>query len=293
MNFNRSTAILVFTVAAAVGCNDTTRVMPTAPSLPATQLTPSVPTPSRSGAMAGSVSDAAWRPLSSALVEIIDGPHAGLSTTTNSRGDFGFAGTFDESTRIRASKEGHVASIRTVNPFCERCNPNWWVHFYLESLATSLNLAGDYAVTFVADSACVSLPQEVRTRRYEASITLRSPEDGPANSLFRVALTGARFTEHYGAFDLRVAGDYVVTELGDAHGGAGVVEEVAADSYLLFAGRFEPSVTDPSSIEGALVGSVDFCKATNGLQYGDRCPGSDVPDIRCPSANHRLIMRRR
>ena len=294
MKFTKQTATLILTVAAALGCDDTSRAMLTAPSPPA-QSTPAAPEDRPSlHAMAGQVADAAWRPLSGALVEIVDGPDAGRSTITNAKGEFGFSGSFDESTHVRASKDGHVSATRPLNPFCERCNPNWWVFFNLESLATTMNLAGDYTVTFLADRACVGLPQEARTRTYEAVVSLYSPEGGPANSLFRVALTGAKFTEHYSAFDIGVAGDYLRAELGDAHGGAGIVEEIAANSYLLFAGGFEPSATDRSTIAGALVGTVDSCTSTSELRVGDRCTaGGGVTHVQCRSSNHRLIMQRR
>lgn len=35
---------------------------------------------------------------------------------------------------------------------CDRCNPQRWIHFYLEALARPANFAGDYTLTFVADS---------------------------------------------------------------------------------------------------------------------------------------------
>jgi hypothetical protein len=295
VNFNTRIASLVIILAASLGCDQTGRVMPTAPSPTSAQptLAPSETGP-RLTAIAGTVADVAWRPLAGARVEVVDGPHAGRSTTTNAQGDFFLSGIFDDTTHFRASKEGHVADTRPLNAFCVACNPNWWVHFYLESLATSVNLAGDYTLTFIPDSRCASLPEEVRTRSYDATVTQRSGPGGPVKSFFYVSLTGAKFLERHGSFDMGLADNYLRAELGDGHGEPGLMEEVAANTYLTFGGRLEATVTDASTIAGSLVGDVDFCTFASASVIRNRCHATvAVIHTHCPSQNHRVMMRRR
>ena len=112
-------------------------------------------------------------------------------------GTFRLAGDFDETTHFRATKDGHVASTLPLPPACAACNPNWWIHFSLEALAPHPNLAGDYTLTVIANSACASLPDEVRTRTYDATVTLRSGPEFPANSRFDVSLSAPPFLEHH------------------------------------------------------------------------------------------------
>ena len=80
------------------------------------------------------MSDSALRPIAGARVELLDGPQAGASTTTNALGEFVLSGTVDDTSRFRASKAGHVAANATIVPDCDRCNPRRWVHFYLSVL---------------------------------------------------------------------------------------------------------------------------------------------------------------
>src|SRR6478752_9708762 len=109
---------------------------PSAPS-PVSPTAPQPTPPPSSGItfMRGTVSDTAFRSLAGARVEVLDGPQAGMSTTTDSDGGFSFNGSFDVATRFRASKEGHVTDTETLQPFCARCNPNWWINFSLLDVA--------------------------------------------------------------------------------------------------------------------------------------------------------------
>ena len=183
---HRFTAFLLLTLAVA-SCSDHGSVAPvtTAP----TPLTPPAP-PSRSVFMRGTVDDTAFRQRAGARVQVVSGPQAGLSTTTDSSGDFSFSETFDQTTQFRASHDGYATATRTLQPFCAQCNPNWWINFSLEVLAPPVNLAGDYTLTFVADSTCGGLPNELRTRSYAVTIPPAS-STGSANAYFPVAVSGA------------------------------------------------------------------------------------------------------
>jgi hypothetical protein len=243
--------------------------------------------------LAGSVSDAAWRPLAGARVEVVDGPHAGLSTTTDARGEYRLTGAFDDTTHFRATKENHVAATWPLPAICARCNPQWWIHFYLESLTSPAGIAGDYTLTFVADSACAGLPDEVRTRTYEATVTLTSRPGEPANSRFDATVTGGTFVERYNSFTIGVAGDYVRAELGDGHGGPGLVEQIAPRTYVTLGGTIAASVTDTSTIAGSFVGAFERCELAS--EWGSRfsCDGGVVSHGRCSSQSHAFSLRRR
>ena len=173
--------VLVLGLALA-GCDGS----PSSPSPESPPGSPSSPPGSPSGSIqvAGSVSDAAWRPLAGARVEVVDGPQAGLSTTTDGSGEFRLSGNFDDTTHFRATKDGHVASTWPLPAACGPCNPDWWIHFSLEALAPHPNLAGDYTLTVIANSACTSMPEALRTRTFDATLTLHSGPQCPSKTRF-------------------------------------------------------------------------------------------------------------
>ena len=185
--------VLLVLAQGLVGCGST-RSSPS-PSAPSTVAQP-IPPVGGLMFMKGTVYDTVFRPLAGARVEVVDGPQAGLSTTADTSGEFSLTGVFDDATRVRATKDGHVTAIRTLQPFCATCNPNRWINFSLEVLAPPVNMAGDYTLTFIADSACTTLPNEVRTRTYAATIPLASNAI-PANAYLDVTVTGATFFKDY------------------------------------------------------------------------------------------------
>ena len=286
------TRVLVFVLAGVfAGCDGNRTPGPSAPT--PVQLPGPPPTPARVQ-LAGTVSDAAWRRLAGARVEVVDGPQAGLSTTTDAGGGFRLSGTFDNTSRFRAIKEGHIAATWPLPPSCALCVPNWWFHFYLEALAPHANIVGDYSLTFIADSACTDLPGEMRTRTYGATVTLASALDVPdQSSRFTVTLTSSRFLQHYNSFTIGVAGNYLAAYLGDAHGSPGLIEQIAPNTYLTLEGMIRASVADASTISSSLDGVVDRCELPT--EWGSRYSCSTGDATRrapCSSQNHQLILTR-
>ena len=294
-NRTRSGLVLLLLAQGLAGCGRSTTPNPTAPTGPtvAPAPTPS-PTPPPNGELIqGSVSDTAFRPLAGTTVEVLDGPQAGTSTTSDATGHFSLTGTFDDTTRFRATKEGHAAATGTLRPTCARCDPRWWIQFTLEVLAPPVNMAGDYTLTFIADSACVDLPNEVRTRTYAATIT-----PGSANTNFQVALSGASFFPSpgsfpsHGSFPIGVAGNYVGFWFADP----ALVEEIAANTYVVLYGAAGASVgaSGMSTIAVSWDGSFEYCagKSTMG-QSGDCSSIQTVAQAECESKNHQLILTRR
>ena len=255
------------------------------------------PPPAGSEFIRGIVYDTALRPLDGATVEVLDGPQAGISTTTNGDGGFSLAGTFDDTTRFRATRAGHVAETATPRP-CGGCNPPRWLFFELDVLTPPVSLAGDYSLTFIAHGVCEGLPEQVRTRTYAATITNRSPSDRPATA-FDVSVSGASFRNDLAwgggpSLQIFVAGDYLSLGFADFHGSPGLVEQVAANTYLALSGMGGASVgTSAQDFSIPFTGVLEYCAMTSEMMGSYACtPGPGVVQARCNS-NHRAIFTRR
>lgn len=282
------------------------------PSTPSTQ-SPAPPAGSSPPAqpvvsgISGFVLDTGFRPIAGARVEVVDGAAVGTSTTTDEGGRFSLAGTFDGTTRFRATKEGHVAATQTWNCSDGGCSgpgaATPWLGFYLAVLAPSVDLAGAYSLTFVADSACPDLPSEMRTRTYGATITAASSPSTPVNTAFEVTVGGAPFLGSLSGFEIGVAGDHVGFWLHGGHDPA-LVERVADSAYLAFSGVASASVTaSTATITTSFDGWIEYCvmKSEMGQPYncgtsnrtGEPIPGRAVTRAHCESKDHRLILTRR
>lgn len=245
--------------------------------------------------LAGTVSDAAFRRLPGARVEVTNGVSAGLSTLTSASGEFQIAGAFDETTVFRASIDGHTVVSKPFPPTCPQCNPNWWLHFTLESLAPHADLAGDWTLTFVADATCgATFPVQERTRTYAATITA-SPQ---SNSEFLMSVHPPAFVAPwFGRFGIGVAGDDVSFWIGDSgHDGVGLFEETTPGTFFTISGELRASVTEarPSIIAGAFQGVFERCQlgAPWGSRYNCSEPGATAR-VRCESRTHQLVLQRR
>jgi hypothetical protein len=269
------------------GCGGSKSAAPSAPS-PAPVA---VPLPNQAQ-MAGTVSDSAFRPLAGARVEVVDGQQAGTWTLSDGRGEFRLSGTFDDTTRFQATKEGHAAVTRTLQPHCAPCNPNRWIHFYLPPLAPSANIAGDYTLTVTADSACAAFPNPVRT--YAATLVPSPSSSHQANTLYNGTVSGAAFLQGYNGFVVGVAGDDIAGWFGDGHGDPGLVEQVAPTAYFALGGGVVGSVTNDSTIAASFDGFLDSCELQSPMGARYSCtPGPTAIRAQCNSRNHRLTLTRR
>jgi hypothetical protein len=283
--------VLLMLVQGLAGCGGSrSPVSPTPP-------TAAAPGPVNGELIAGTVSDSALRPLAGARVELLDGPQAGVSATSDAQGRFSLTGIVDDTTRFRASKEGHETATATILPFCDRCNPKRWVHIYLNVLDSPVAVAGNYTLTFIADNACTNLPDELRTRSYAATI---GPADlnwpgHPVNSntSFRVTPLGSAFPGGLNGFYLNVAGNYINLSLGD-HTDPGITERVAPNTYLAFGGWAVVSAETPvATISTPFQGWIDYCVNPQIGERYDCTPSPTVTRARCESAKHQLILARR
>ena len=101
-------------------------------------------------------------------------------------GRFSLVGTFDDATRFRATREGHVAATGTLRP-CRGCNPGRWLIFNLDVLAPSREPRG----RLHPDLRCqqrmrrLSRPRSTRERTRPRSRTGRPRTVLPPRSLSR------------------------------------------------------------------------------------------------------------
>jgi hypothetical protein len=258
--------VLLAIVPGLAGCGDSSPApVPSAPSpLPQAGAPAAV--------IAGVVTDTVFRPLAGARIEIMDGSQAGASATSNFNGAFSFAGTFAGTETLRATKDGYVAAAQAVGSPLDRR-----IEFYLEVGGPTVNIAGDYTLNFVADSACTDLPSDLRARTYTATITPTSPPNAPPNTAFVVTVSGAPFLEQHNSFPIFVAGEDFRFWIGEPS----LVEQIAPDSLLEingWGGAPRGSVAD--TISSPFDGWFDYS-------------GQAVAHARCTARNHQLILTRR
>jgi len=245
----------------------------------------------------GYVYDSVFKPVAGAVVEVLDGPQAGLSATTGATGEFRLTGTasFDDTTRFRASSAGHVDSTGTLVPRCATCRGARYIYLVLGVVAPPVEIAGQYSLTFVADRTCTDLPSNLRTRTYNATITADPYSHSAANTSFQVTISGAQFLKCCESFFVGVEGNLVAFELRGE--GPFLVEEAAPNTYIGFDGRAEASVSTSrvSALSTAFQGRVDYCALTSPMvsPWYD-CPASlAVAHAECESQNHQLMLTRR
>ena len=228
-------------------------------------------------------------------MEVLDGPSAGMTTTSDGQGAFSLLGTFDAGVRFRAAKAGYVEATLTWGISCATCPA--YLSFRLALDAPAVDLEGRYALTFTA--ACTAIPEYARTRTYAATIT-RDPADG---SGFRVSLADASLVRDLaweGVF-VGVAGDYVAVFTGNLHGDPGLIEQVAPDAYIGFDGTAEGPIGQPgtATLTSRFDGLIAYCEVPAGSPppvVGGRftCPPvASIARVECTSPNHQLTLTKR
>ncbi len=284
--------LLVIVLLAACGKADSAR-SPLAPTPVGQPTTPAAPTGSQ---IRGRVWDTAFRPLENATLVIIDGPAAGATTTSDATGWFVFTlSSIDDTGTVRAEKEGYITAVATPSR-CPTCT------FYNVGIRLSLPtppvvLAREHTLTLVSDPACGGLlngrlPDDVRTRTYNATLTaFTSPAYEPGTG-FTVTLSGGQFVPRFNSFSIHVAGDYVSFNLDESEGPL-VIEQVTEQTYLGFGGTGATTVPHgAASFTVPLTGTIDYCETAAPMTSAFVC----LPQLVrawCPSANHQLILTRR
>ena len=245
----------------------------------------------------GYVLDTAFKRLAGVRVDVVDGPQAGTSMISDADGQFPLTGSFARTNTFRASKDGYIAATQRFSTSVPGGKP--WLIVYLQPLAPPVNIAGDYTLTFVADSACTELPPEVRTRSYAATVV-----PGSSSTDFVLAAKGASFLNGLMGFGIGVAGNSLGLWLHGGHDPT-LVEQLAPNTYLAFSGMGAASVgsSTGATISTAFDGWIDYCVMSAPMTTGYNCgtshftgepiPGAAVTYAHCQSPNHRLTLTRR
>jgi hypothetical protein len=217
--------------------------------------------------------------MAGARIEVIDGPQAGLSTQTDSKGEFRLTGIFGDTTRFVATKDGHLPATATLGPFCAPCHPNRWIFFNLEEPVPPPDLSGDWQVTFVT-AACPGLPSELQTRSYDATIALAPPAAHPdARWLFLVTMSKVPFLSEHKEFHVGAAGNYLGFPEND---GPVLVEQLDPTAYLSFNAL---GITN-GVVTGASAGSI-ITTGFDSTEYR-----SSSASITCTGNNRLTLVRR-
>lgn len=272
---------------------------------------PTAPTPNRAPAsvpggvaVSGKVLDTANRPLAGATVEVINGPSAGVKSTTGVDGSFNIFGAFDAATEFRATHTGHEDAVSSLGAYCERCNPHHWVYFSLGLPVSPANISGDYTMTIVAAAACTALPEHARRRVYSTRITPMPDQPTSANTNFFGTVIGANLVSNavWEGLWFKVAGDYTELVMGDLHGQPGLIERTDINGYYAIGGVGIGSATvvadGGATITMMFDGEVAHCELQDGalpLESGRfNCPTAlAVFRTVCQSGNHQLTLTRR
>jgi hypothetical protein len=242
----------------------------------------------------GSVYDTAWRPVAGVTVEVLDGPSAGVTATSDALGAFSLAWAFDVGVRFRAAKAGYVDATVTSSTPCATCSP--YLTFRLAVDAPTVDLEGRYTLTFAA--ACTDIPEYARTRTYAATITR-----DPAGSGFRVSLADATLVHDLaweGVF-VGAAGDYIAVSTGSLHGDPGLMEQVAPDAYIGFDGSGGGQMGQPgtTTLTSKFDGLIAYCEVPPGsprpvVNGRFACPAfTSIARVECTSPNHQLTLTKR
>lgn len=278
-----ASVLAVVTCALTAGCGESSGA--------AAPLSPLSPTAAPTGSgMRGTVSDTAHRTLAGALVEVLTGPHAGLTTRSDSRGQFSFAGTFDDTSTFQAALDGFAPAVVPLGPHCERCNPQRWAHFSLVTLAHSADIAGHYTMTIAASAQCANLPDQARLRTYQVTMPRTADASGASTGYAWVPITGADVGIWSDGFQAGVSGDRAGFWFETP------VERIAPDTYVAYNMAASATVTkQPAEIVAVADGRLTYCEVQPGGSFDDcfRVPAAVVKVINCDAGTHSVIFSRR
>ena len=282
---------LVLVVAIAMGSAACDGSSPSAPSPIGGPQPPNTP-PAVIGLrpLFGYVSDTAFRAVADVRLEVTTGPQTGLVAQSDARGQFSFEQPVSSPSTVRAVKDGYEIGTRTS---VLTSDGRAYVGFSLASLSPPAAVAGSYMLTITADSACDSLPDEVRTRTYPVTVRVAA-STAPANTRFDGLLAGGRFAPFANMFFVGVFGDYVtINTQGE---GPTIVEEVGANRYVAFNGGASATV-GPEGLTAISVpfgGTIEYCELAAPIGQDYDCSETRAA-VRheCQSSRHQLSLTRR
>lgn len=289
MRMLRTMSLVV--VVAALGCGPRPTSTPMAPS---PSPAPSPPSPPSYTILNGYVYDTAFRHVAGATVTLLDGAQAGASTQSNESGRFTFAGTFVDFTTVRVSKDRYADATATARPNGSPSSA-LWTFPVLDELARPVDIAGDYSLTIVVDSACTGIPSEVRTRTYAASIRPTPDSHTQPGTSLTLTVDSGSFRPDRSSFAIGVAGDEVAFIIYNGED-FGLVEKIATGTFLAIGGTARVSIgTGPvTTISTPFSGDVDYCAYQSDTAWTYQCnSGPRAAYEHCEATNNQLTVSRR
>ena len=263
--------------------------LPSSPS-PVPQPAPPTAPPAEMLPIYGYVDDTAFRAIGGVIIQIVDGPQAGTMTTSDAGGRFSYDGTFAFPVTLRASKDGYTTSTRTT---LRLTDGHAYAGFQLASVTPPVAVAGNYTLTISADPACTALPGDVRTRTYQAAVSVNTYGGNTAGTSFHGVVTGAQFAPNANLFFVGVFGDYVNTStIGE---GPSIVEQVGPNRYVAFSGEAGLSVgpAGTATISAPFKGTIEYCELKSAIgRYYDCSQALAAVREECTSNNGQLTMTR-
>jgi hypothetical protein len=235
--------------------------------------------------------DPTFRVVEGARVEVVSGQHAGLVTTTDGSGRFGFGQDVASPAEVRASKEGYATRTNTS---ILTSDGRAYVGFSLASLNPPAAVAGSYTLTITADRSCTGLADDARTRTYPTTIAASGGSQVPANTRFTGSVSGGVFAPFANLFFVGVFGDEVV--ISTQGEGPSLVEHLGSNRYVAFYGAAKVSVPAEGipAIAVPFAGSIEYCELSAAIgPYYDCQAAAPVARHDCQSANHQLTLTRR
>ena len=159
----------------------------------------------------------------------------------------------------------------------------------------TVDLTGNYALTFEVGNACEQVPKELRLRTYEARIEYyRSYE---STDLFLSELSGATFHDQRPVLievTHRASGHSVWLDLAPSDNA--ILEETERGTYLMIAGGAGSASVEPtelSTISALFTGYVNYCVATSEIGPQNQCSFDSMIRSLCTSENSRWTLTRR
>jgi hypothetical protein len=288
MNMRLLAALIIVTCA---GCGEGKSPVQSTPVPP----TPVAPTPVPPGSfqfsLYGLVFDMADRPLAYVRIDVVDGPGAGTFATTDDSGRYEFPGTFSgfssDTMTIKATKDGYAPSLMRYQP--KISGREALSAFMLDLSTPSVNITGDYTITFTVDPSCSGFPDAIRTRTYAVAMT---PMPGNSNR-YQALLGGATsfpFASH-DRFGVGVVGTFAHFDFGYPWGYGdytSIIEQVAPPigGYVYIDGSADLSVGG-LTISGSFQGDFSYCPTTGGTLFN--CP---IKSVGCYTTIQVLLVRR-
>ena len=158
-------------------------------------------------------------------------------------------------------------------------------------------LSGEFTLTLTPDAACDSLPNELRTRTYTATLTV-NPYWHAVETYYDILISVPTFLEGFDSserFYVAETDDDASFRLGSLAGQPAFVERLSATEYFAIGGSAEASLpASAASFDASMDGYVEYClmKASadapvHGTLY-DCASDRVLTRIRCESTKHRL-----